>query len=340
MRLWVLATGRKNDRSPLPFLIVTSILAALLATSCVAVVRVATREVVITAWDRQVEFSTMARTVKDALSHAGIELGPGDSCVPGLDAPLKDGTQVTVLRATPVFVMSGGQVTTVLTSERKVGAVLAAGRVAPGPDDVVVPGADQDVPESGVIKVVKVTYGEVTLEEEVDYGTERREDESLEAGLIEVYRGGVPGIAKVTYTVRYEDGVEASRGEKSREEVEAPKAQIILVGTLSEVYRGGQSIRFQRAIEVLSTAYCPCTKCCGPYASGTTRTGLPAKKGIIAVDPGLIPLGSRVYVDGYGFAIAADTGSAIRGDRIDVCFDTHDEALIWGMRRLKVYILE
>jgi uncharacterized protein YabE (DUF348 family) len=338
--LWVLATERKKDRSPLPFLALTSILVAVLATSCVAVALAATKSVEVVAWDRQIRLITTAKSVKQALAEAGVVLGPGDSCVPGPDVPLKSGIIVTILRAEPVFVVQGGNVIALLTSEKGVDAILAEAGVSPGPDDVVVPGAGQEVPESHLVKVVKVTYGEVVQSEEIPFSTETREDSLLEAGLYEVYGRGVPGEIRVTYKVRYEDGVEASRQEVSREELEAPSPQILLVGTLREISRGGNDIRFRTAIEVLSTAYCPCTKCCGPSAKGVTRTGLPAKKGVIAVDPRVIPLGSRVYVDGYGFAVAADTGSAIKGDRIDVCFDTHQEALVWGMRWLKIYILE
>lgn len=340
MRLRVLLSGRKRKRRPLPFGVITFIVAVLVAVSWIAVARAASKQVVIAAWDRQVQITTAARTVKDALTQANIELGPGDSCVPGLDAQLKDGVKVTVSRAVPVFVVYGGQVSTVQTSRTNVGVILAEADVTPGPEDIVVPAPDQDVPESGMIRVVKVTYAEVTEEEDVGYGTETREDESLEAGLTAVYREGVPGVALVTYAVRYEDGDEGSRTERSRQDVEAPTSEVVLMGTLRQVSRGGSDIRFQRAVQVMSTAYCPCVKCCGPAAAGITHMGVPAKKGVIAVDPRVIPLGTRVYVDGYGFALAADTGSAIKGDRIDVCFDTHQEALNWGIRRLKVYILE
>jgi 3D (Asp-Asp-Asp) domain-containing protein len=68
--------------------------------------------------------------------------------------------------------------------------------------------------------------------------------------------------------------------------------------------------------------------------------GLIATKGIIAVDPRVIPLGTRVFVDGYGPAIAADTGGAIHGSHIDVCFDSRSEALRWGRRTVQVMILE
>ena len=79
---------------------------------------------------------------------------------------------------------------------------------------------------------------------------------------------------------------------------------------------------------------------------GITATGARAVYGIVAVDPGVIPLGSRLYIetaDGsfiYGHAVAADTGGAIKGNRIDLCFNTRQEALNFGRRQVKVYVLK
>lgn len=322
------------------FLFVTLIIFSLLAVSCVLVASFGSHSVTVTAWDRQVSLATSARKVKDALAQAGIVLGPNDYCSPDPEAALTQGINIKVVRASIAFVESGGTVRAVETSGQTVGAVLAQARISLGAEDAVVPGTTEAVPDDRRIKVVRVTYADVVEEEGVPYNSERREDGSLEAGLVRVYRKGVEGIARVSYKIRYEDGVEVSRKETSRERVKEPSAQILLVGSLREVSRGGSNIRFHRVVEVLSTAYCPCAKCCGPNAKGITSLGLPAKQGVIAVDPRVIPLGTKVYVDGYGFAVAADTGGAIKGDRIDVCFDTHDEALGWGMKRTKVYVIE
>ena len=73
---------------------------------------------------------------------------------------------------------------------------------------------------------------------------------------------------------------------------------------------------------------------------GITATGLEARRGIVAVDPDVIPLGSRLYIPGYGFALAADTGGAIDGDIIDLCMDDYDEAMDFGRRDVEVYVLE
>jgi 3D (Asp-Asp-Asp) domain-containing protein len=97
------------------------------------------------------------------------------------------------------------------------------------------------------------------------------------------------------------------------------------------------SIRRFRLLTMRATAYCP-NGCCGS-SHGRTATGRRAEYGIVAVDPRVIPLGTALYVDRYGFAIAADTGRKIKGARIDLCFPTHREAMEFGTRSVKVLIL-
>ena len=79
------------------------------------------------------------------------------------------------------------------------------------------------------------------------------------------------------------------------------------------------------------TAYCPCEKCCGEFADGLTASGVPAV-GLIVAAPPMIPFGTRLTVQGYGYAVVADRGGAIKGRRLDVLFKTHQQALNWGVR--------
>lgn len=92
----------------------------------------------------------------------------------------------------------------------------------------------------------------------------------------------------------------------------------------------------QEPPEFRISAYCPCSICCGRYSDGFTATGKRAEGRIIAVDPKVIPLHTRVEIDGLGYFYAEDTGSAIKGNRIDVLFANHNDALEFGVQYRKV----
>lgn len=80
------------------------------------------------------------------------------------------------------------------------------------------------------------------------------------------------------------------------------------------------------------TAYCPCEKCCGAYANGYTATGEKATQGVtIAADPDVLPMGTEIELDGHTYTVQ-DTGGAIAGNRLDLYFDSHEDALQWGVR--------
>ena len=90
-----------------------------------------------------------------------------------------------------------------------------------------------------------------------------------------------------------------------------------------------------------ASAYYPGPECCHPHADGNTATGAKAEKGCIAIDPenGPLKLGQKVFVEGYGYGICNDVGGAIKGWKIDLCFDTLQEAKDWGRKLVKVYVL-
>ena len=110
-----------------------------------------------------------------------------------------------------------------------------------------------------------------------------------------------------------------------REEMMKPKVQ---------TENGSTSYRAVYTME--ATAYLPTDG----SPEGLTAMGIPATRGVVAVDPRVIPLGSRVYIPGYGIAIAADTGGAIRGERIDLCMETDSECMNFGRRDVQVYVLD
>lgn len=114
----------------------------------------------------------------------------------------------------------------------------------------------------------------------------------------------------------------------------------VIADLMGSTSRSGSTIpRYIKVLSLVATAYCPCDKCNYPYGGQPTYIGLPLGPGIAAVDPNLIPMGSRLYIEGYGYAIAADQGNAIKGNRIDLCFADHQSALNYGIQNVKVYIL-
>lgn len=111
----------------------------------------------------------------------------------------------------------------------------------------------------------------------------------------------------------------------------------------------GKEIKYKKVIDVYATAYCACKSCCGKSPShpayGITAMGTKAAHGTVAVDPRVISLGSRLYIEGinsydYGYSQALDTGRAIKGNKIDLYFESHSEALKWGKKKVRVYVLD
>ncbi|MDI6800125.1 MAG: 3D domain-containing protein [Actinomycetota bacterium] len=93
-------------------------------------------------------------------------------------------------------------------------------------------------------------------------------------------------------------------------------------------------LKIKETLTLTATAYTPGYDC-----GYITATGAKAGFGIVAVDPRVIPLGTKVYVEGYGEAMALDTGGAIKGNKIDLCYETYDEAIRFGRRKVIVHIL-
>ena len=98
-------------------------------------------------------------------------------------------------------------------------------------------------------------------------------------------------------------------------------------------------------LTVIATAYCPCKKCCGKWADGKTKTGRDAKLAGVAIDPKIIPLGSHVDIPNYlrgpnkngSWILCDDTGKTIKGNKIDLRFKTHQEALNWGIKKIEKF---
>lgn len=285
-------------------------------------------------------FRTRARTVGQALRQAGVELGPRDRVEPAPGTNLQSDTTVTVARAVPVRVRADGREWETWAWAPTVGQALVGVGIRLGPLDRVEPAPETPLAGAGdaprEIRVVRVREEETTQVVELPFGTVKREDWNLPAGHQREIRAGTPGEKELTIRIRYEDGVAVSRTVVAERVRRPPVDRIVAVGTAGTVSRGGQTLRYRQVLRMVATAYAPGD---GYTPGSRTAAGLRAGKGVVAVDPRVIPLGSRLYIDGYGPAVAGDTGGSIRGNRIDLGFDTPPEARAFGRRTVTVYVL-
>lgn len=285
----------------------------------------------------QATFETRSRTVAEALAGAGIGLSPADQVTPERDRLLATvpGGKVHIRRAQLLKVEADGLTRTGYSAATGISAALAELGVTLGELDRV----QVHSPSAGVldVKVVRVRH-EVALEtEEVPFETVKRAVDHLPEGTIEELQAGVPGRIERTLRHTYEDGQLTATEVVSETRVQEPVPRILAYGTAGTVARGGEVYRYRQVLEMRATAYSPGDG----YTPGRyTATGILAQRGVAAVDPAVIPLGTRLYVDGYGPALAADTGGAIKGHRIDLAFDTPEEARQYGVQYVKVYILD
>jgi 3D (Asp-Asp-Asp) domain-containing protein len=179
--------------------------------------------------------------------------------------------------------------------------------------------------------------------QDIAYETAYRGESTLELDQTRLDQQGQSGVRKRRVHIVYEDGKQTER-QVTEEWVERhPTTRIISYGTkivLRELETPDGVIRYWRKIRVLATSYTAATsgKTRDHPEYGITRLGWRARKGIIAVDPTVIRLRTNLYVPGYGFGTAADTGGKIKGRWIDLCYDEHN--LVLWKRWLDVYLLE
>lgn len=206
--------------------------------------------------------------------------------------------------------------------------------------DIVYPPLDAPGVNNQQILVTRVNKEELFSDQLVEFELEKRVERKLNPGQEKVMQYGLCGIIRSFYLATYQDGREVNRKELGKEVIREPKPMIVAVGPVHTVSRSKvravppENLEGEggKVITAVSTAY--------THTGYRTATGITPHKGVVSVDPRVIPLGTKVFVENYGSAVALDTGGDIKGNRIDVFFETHQEAISWGRRTVKVYIME
>lgn len=271
-------------------------------------------------------------TVGEVLKENNVTLGEKDTVQPCVDTRITRNMKITVVRCFPVTVIADGQSRQILTTPVTIKEAIAAAGFELGESDLVktVPG-ELTVPDQN-IEVIRVSQKSIEEQQPLPYSEEQTLDNNLERGLSKTMRNGQNGLAMNTVAITYHNNVEVKREIVASTPIKEPVNKVIAMGTITSVSRGGLRLDFKEAKVMTVSAY--------TYTGHNMATGQPPEVGKVAVDPSVVPLGTRMYIEGYGYAVAADTGGAIKGDRLDVFMESEDQCVRWGIRTKKVYILK
>lgn len=296
------------------------------------------------------------------LDEQAITIGPHDEVSIPLNSPIKDGDRIVVNQAIPVVVKADGKTSTVYTTEKTVQAAIEEANLSLDSEDQVNPPLNASVEAEDQITIVRVDTKVSELEKTVPFSIVKKEDPTLEQGKEKVIQTGKEGVVVEQIKEKYEDGVLVSNERVSEIVQTAAVDQVVAVGTkkpepkvtvlsnsspdVMTVTKGDHTFKAKKVLKnVTLTAYsagvASTGKSEGDPGYGITASGTRVTEGrTIAVDPKVIPIGWWVYIEGIGFRRAEDKGSAVKGNKIDIYFDSSSYATKFGKKTgYTVYIL-
>ncbi|AIQ50118.1 3D domain-containing protein [Paenibacillus sp. FSL R7-0331] len=310
---------------------------------------------------------TREALLSDVLAKEQITLTPHDVVSIGLTDEIQDGDRVTITRAQKLTLTADGATKTLYTTEDSLGdAITKLGYSLDG-DDKIFPSLDTAVTPDMEVKIVRITKQTVQQTVSLPFKVIKTADPSLYKGDVRVAQAGKPGAIIQHYQKIYQDGELVSKTLIGKEVQTVTKDKIIAVGTkklptpvvaaatttktktttsssakkvaatTNVVHKAGVDFEYKRMIKNVSmTAYSSEEPGIGTKTASGTRV---TEGRTIAVDPSVIPIGWWVYIEGLGFRRAEDTGGAIKGNKIDVYYDSLSHARNFGRKSRTVYVI-
>jgi uncharacterized protein YabE (DUF348 family) len=305
----------------------------------------AKKDIIISDIDGIKNISTYKDTVEEVLRENNIQLAQFDKIDKELNKELEDGLQICITRARKITVQTSDLGRFFYTTAADLKTALEEAEVYVGQLDRVEPSVDTAIASDLTVTIKRVE--EQVVEETVDVEFENKvvKSDELDVGTVRVVQKGQQGQKQLSVKITYEDGKEVDRqviGEKILKQAINGLREEGTKTTL--VTSRGKTYNFVKSITMSATAYDSSFESCGKHEGdpyyGITASGMKVKPGIVAVDPRVIPLGTWLYVEGYGEALAADTGGAIKGNKIDLFYESPKTVKNFGRRKVKVYVLD
>lgn len=280
-------------------------------------------------------------------------------------------TMATKVNSVKITLADGYEMT-VLTSKTTVSDILANNNIILQENEKTIPDLNSQITEAKEIKITNRNEQEIEIAKISESGVETTLDSLLEAynAIVEkievveekipyetvtkdissgatdtknkVLQQGQEGIKQVTYKIKYQNNVEIARTKVSEVVIKEPVQKIVRV----QAKTTSRSMTASRTTDTGSssgvkiykiTAYCPCSICCGKYASGYTASGTKATEGRTVAAPSNLAFGTKLIINGKEYTVE-DRGGSVKGNHIDMYVDSHAQALKWGVRYLPVEV--
>ena len=288
-------------------------------------------------------------TVADALKKAGITLADDEISVPAPDSEITKDMVISIFKTKTVSVTADGKTKDVKLALANVYDALNFAGYEVDDDDILSTSHNEDVENINAVTIKRVTYKTESSKEKIAYDTVKKNSDDVELGETKVKTEGKDGEKIVTREVKYIDGEKTSDKVVAEKTIKKPVDKVVLVGTKGAATSGGAgtftdsngaTVAYSQVLTGSGTAYT------APAGAGTA-TGVRAYHGGVAVNPNIIPYGSKLYIvstDGsfvYGYATAVDTGGALMAGTaiVDCYYNTYDECVNFGRRDVNVYVL-
>lgn len=286
-----------------------------------------------------------ARTAGDVLAYLGKELEEGDVLEPAEFELIEEGDKITFYKAGDATLEADGTTKQIKTSNKTVKQLLEENGITLAKEDEVTPALDTVLANGETIKVTRVKYANETEKKEIAVKTVTKKDDTLAKGTKKVLKKGSAGEEEITYKVRYEDGKAVKKEVVAKKVIKKAVNKVVAVGTyVAPTVKKNQTktapasagdFKYTRKYTGIASAYYE------PPGS-MTASGMTVGVGRIGVNPKEIPYGTKLYVTGYGYCVAADCGWGTTGmGRIaDLYMNSEAECEQWGIREVTVYVLE
>ncbi|WP_297391928.1 3D domain-containing protein [uncultured Peptoniphilus sp.] len=281
---------------------------------------------------------TYEKTVGDFLKKEGIVLKNKDLVSPSIDKEIEKDMKITISSPKSYHIKDGNKTLIAEASGYTVADVLDNLNIKLNKLDRVSLPLDEIAKEGMEVKIDRVVVENLDNKIEIPFETESRENNDMFEGEKKVITKGEVGQKTESLKNTYVNGVLETTEVLKSEITKDPVKEVVEVGTKKGT-QAPNGKNAKRVIVMQATAY-------DPTAGSKTAMGTRARVGAVAVDPRVIPLGSKLYIESmdgfasYGYATAEDTGGAIKGNRIDLFYNSNAEANRFGRRNVKVYVLD